>query len=94
MPAGPVTFAITNSGYVPHELVVLQTSVPQDQLPLSSTDPKQVQEPGLLGQAQNIAVGATATLKLTLAGGPYDLICNIDGHYKDGMHTALTVTGS
>lgn len=94
MPAGPVTFSITNSGYVPHDLVVLQTSIPQDQLPLSPTNPKQVQEPGLAGQAMNIAVGASANLVLTLGAGPYVLICNMDNHYKNGMHTGLTVTGS
>jgi uncharacterized cupredoxin-like copper-binding protein len=94
VPAGPVTFSIVNTGYLPHELIVLQTSVPQDQLPLSTSDPKMVQTPGQVGAASNIAPGATATLSLNLAAGPYVLICNIENHYKDGMHVALTVGGS
>jgi uncharacterized cupredoxin-like copper-binding protein len=90
-PAGPVTFSIANTGFIPHELIVLQTSIPQDQLPLSPTDPKTVQTPGQVGIASNIAAGASATLTLTLGAGPYDLICNIQSHYKDGMHTGLTI---
>ena len=91
-PAGPVTFVIKNVGYVTHELVVLQTSIPQDQLPVDPTNSKLVQQPGVVGQASNIAVGATATLTLTLAAGPYDLICNLANHYHDGMHVGFTVT--
>lgn len=94
VPAGPVTFSIVNTGYLTHELVVLQTSIAQDQLPLSTTDPKMVQTPGQVGAASNIAAGATATLTLNLSAGPYVLICNIENHYKDGMHTAFTVGGS
>jgi uncharacterized cupredoxin-like copper-binding protein len=93
-PAGAVTFAIVNAGVIPHELIVLQTSIPQDQLPLSTTDPKMVQTPGQVGVASNIAAGASATLTLTLGAGPYDLICNIESHYKDGMHTGFAVTAA
>ena len=88
------SFAIVNAGVIPHELIVLQTSIPQDQLPLSPTNPKMVQTPGQVGIASNIAAGASATLTLTLGAGPYDLICNIESHYKDGMHTGFTVTAA
>lgn len=91
-PAGPVTFVIKNAGYVTHELIVLQTSIPQDQLPLDPTNPKIVQTPGSIWSSGNIAIGATVTQTLTLAAGPYDLICNIANHYHDGMHAGFTVT--
>jgi len=36
--------------------------------------------------------GKTGTLKLKLDPGKYQLLCNIAGHYKNGMYTPLIVT--
>jgi uncharacterized cupredoxin-like copper-binding protein len=91
-PGGAITFKITNTGFVAHELVVLQTSIPQDQLPPDPSNPKIVQQPGYVGMAGNIAANTSATLTLTLPAGPYVLICNMPNHYKDGMHIGFTVT--
>lgn len=91
-PAGAITFTITNTGYVAHELVVLQTSIAQDQLPPDPANVKIVQQPGSVGIASNIAANASTTLTLTLAAGAYVLICNMPNHYRDGMHVGFTVT--
>ena len=42
-------------------------------------------------EVEDIAVGATESLTLTLEAGNYVVICNIPGHYLAGMHAALTV---
>ena len=38
-------------------------------------------------------MGSSQDLKVNLAAGKYVLICNLPAHYKQGMHTAFTVTG-
>ncbi len=38
-----------------------------------------------------LGVGASASATFNLAPGKYVLICNIRGHYKDGMFTAFQV---
>jgi uncharacterized cupredoxin-like copper-binding protein len=89
--SGPVTFAIKNSGSVIHELVLLKTDVPQDQIPVDPSKPGMVSQPGFLGQTGTLAPGATTTLSLTLASGKYVLLCNQPAHYLIGMHTGFTV---
>jgi len=42
----------------------------------------------------NVAVGTTKLFHTALAAGHYVLVCNLPGHYKLGMHTAFTVTGT
>ena len=42
----------------------------------------------------NVAVGTTKLFHAALAAGNYVLVCNLPGHYKAGMHTAFTVTGT
>ena len=36
--------------------------------------------------------GTTGTVTLKLDAGNYQLLCNIAGHYKNGMYTQLTVS--
>lgn len=91
VPSGTVTFAVSNRGSVIHELVLLKTDQPQNQLPADPTKPAEVQEPGYLGKTQLLAPGASGTLMLALPPGSYVLICNQPAHYLVGMHTAFTV---
>lgn len=91
VPAGTVTFSVSNKGSVVHDLVVLKTDQPQNQLPNDPTAPAEVQEPGFMGKVQMIGPGATGTLALGLGPGSYVLICNQPAHYLIGMHTSFTV---
>jgi uncharacterized cupredoxin-like copper-binding protein len=87
-PAGTVTFSITNGGKIAHEFVVLKTDASAAGVP---TQNGQASEHGDLGEAEDIAPGATKTLALKLAPGHYALVCNIPGHYLAGMHADFTI---
>jgi uncharacterized cupredoxin-like copper-binding protein len=100
-PAGIVSFKVTNSGYLRHELVVLP--LPPGQAPgtRAVTADGQVDESGSLGEAsatcaagegQGIAAGSTGWLSLHLPVGRYELLCNLPGHYAAGMYAELDVT--
>lgn len=89
--AGSVTFSVKNSGKEVHELAVLKTDIAQDQLKARANDPTKVEEPGNLGEIEDIDPAATKELTLTLTPGAYVLVCNIAGHYTSGMHVAFTV---
>jgi uncharacterized cupredoxin-like copper-binding protein len=92
VPAGAVTFKISNGGTTNHEFVVLQTATPQNALPPDPANPATALESGLIGKVENLAPQATGTLTVTLGAGSYVLICNNPAHYGAlGMHTALSV---
>jgi uncharacterized cupredoxin-like copper-binding protein len=88
--AGSVTFNIKNSGTIVHEFVVVRTNLAANVLPVSGAV---VSEEGLevMGEAEDIAVGATVPLVLTLPAAHYVVFCNIEGHYAAGMRADLTV---
>ena len=99
--AGNVTFQVTNTGPEDvHEFVILKTDLDPGALPTDETGA--VTEDGggidLLGEIEDIAVGATAELTVPLAAGKYVLLCNIydeteqEAHFKLGMRTGFTVT--
>ena len=88
--AGTVTFAVKNSGKLPHEMVVIKTD--KAAASLGPADSKgQVAETGSQGETGDVAAGGAKTLKLNLTAGHYALICNIAGHYAAGMHQDFTV---
>jgi uncharacterized cupredoxin-like copper-binding protein len=93
-PAGDVTFEVTNDAAQIHEFVVLQTDLAADALPTDDAgDVNEAGDPGivLVDEIEDIEGGATPTLAVTLDAGSYVLICNLPGHYSQGMHTAFTV---
>ncbi len=86
-PAGQVTFNVKNAGALPHEMVVLKTKKPADQLGTGSTVP----ETGKVGETGDMPAKSSKTLKLKLAAGHYALICNVPGHYAAGMYADFNV---
>ncbi len=92
IPAGSVTFTVTNGGTTNHEFVVLQTNAAQGALPMDPANPNTAAETGFLGKVPNLAPHATGQLTLTLGAGNYVVICNNPAHYMAlGMHAALSV---
>jgi uncharacterized cupredoxin-like copper-binding protein len=101
-PAGDVTFAVTNTGPEDtHEFVVFKTDLEPDALPTASDGSVDEEGEGveLIDEIEDIAVGDSPTLTVSLEAGSYVLICNIveeEGdetivHYQQGMRTGFTV---
>jgi uncharacterized cupredoxin-like copper-binding protein len=87
---GPVTFNFENTGNRKHEMVVLKTDTPFDQLVVAADN--RVSEDDSVGEIGETDAGKKATVTLDLAPGKYVLVCNIEKHYTQGMKVAFTVT--
>lgn len=93
VPAGPVTFTVTNEGPSVHELVVFKTDIDPAELPTNANGAvEEGEELDPVDEIEGIANGAESSLELDLEAGSYVLVCNIPGHYRGGMRTAFTVT--
>ena len=92
--AGEVTFDVTNDAEQTHEFVVFRTDLAPDQLPTGEGG--DVDEAGegveLVDEIEDIEGGSTQSLAVNLDAGSYVLICNIPGHYAQGMHAGFTVS--
>jgi uncharacterized cupredoxin-like copper-binding protein len=89
--SGNVTFNISNEGPSEHEFVVIQSELAPDALPVKDGEVEE-DKVEAVGEQESIAPSTTATLTLDLDAGSYVVICNLPGHYEQGMHTGLTVT--
>ena len=91
--AGDVIFRIANlKGQVLHQLLIVQTDTPANQLPLGANGQVDESALKLAGRVDQVDVGQLATLTAHLTPSHYVLLCNIVGHYQLGMHTDFTVT--
>ena len=101
-PAGDVTFTVTNTGPEDtHEFVVFKTDLAADALPTAPDGSVDEEGEGveLIDEIEDIAVGDTPTLRVSLDAASYVFICNIvedEGdetivHYQQGMRTGFTV---
>ena len=99
--AGQVTLLLQNSGWRVHELVVLPLAEGQDVGARVSGAGGKVDEADSVGEASNdcaagsgegVASGSAGWVTLTLAPGRYELVCNLENHYADGMYQELVVT--
>ncbi len=92
---GSVRFVAYNRGSLDHELVIVRTDLPFDQLPVSREDTveegDQVQVVAEI-EPDELRPGNSAATTVRLAEGRYALICNIAGHYRLGMRQSFTVT--
>ena len=98
--AGDVTFKVTNEGPDDqHEFVVIKTDLRPGNLPTKNNG--SVDEDGegieVIDELEEMDVGATDELTVSLQPGAYVLICNVydaeenEAHYQEGMRTAFTV---
>lgn len=99
-PAGEITFVAVNEGPDDvHEFVIIKTDLDPADLPTDATGA--VDEAGegieVIDAIEEIAVGESAEVTVTLEAGNYVLICNTyteseqHAHYAMGMRTAFTV---
>ena len=102
-PAGDVTFVVKNAGTIDHEMLVLTTPPPFDQIPVAdagdppapaTTGANKIDEANSLGETgdPNLKPGTTRTFTVkNMTAGTYALVCNIADHYMKGMRAAFTV---
>lgn len=90
VPAGPVTFAVTNTGKIKHQFTIIRTDKPAASV-LSKHNPDD-DIPGARGEISSLAPGATKQLVIkNLKPGHYALVCALPGHYQAGMYADFTV---
>jgi uncharacterized cupredoxin-like copper-binding protein len=78
--AGSVTLNVRNDGQFKHELVVIKgTFATLPKTSSGSVDTSALPAGAVVGEADDIASGASATLKVDLTAGDYTLVCNITG---------------
>ncbi len=95
IPAGQVQFQLRNLANMQHEFVVFKTDLASPNLPVQNGQVVET-SPQLnkMGEQDQYPGGESRTLTLTLQPGHYVAICNIVGHYQQGMHIDFWVTGS
>ena len=100
VPAGRVSFAVSNTGVLVHELVVLPLPTDGPGTLPTGTDGK-IDESQNLGEASRscgagrgdgIAPGSTGWTTVNLKAGRYEVVCDQPWHYAAGMFDVLTVT--
>src|SRR6476661_1879310 len=102
VPAGHVTFHVSNIGEDMHEFLVIRTDLPPDGLPTNADGSYMEDGPGtdLLDEIDLVPSGESRDLQIDLTPGKYVLICNmvhmedngeVEVHYQLGMRTAFTV---
>ena len=94
--AGRHTFAYTNDGSVPHELLLFRTDLPANALPLRTdgdVDEESAQLHSVADSGNQTAPGGSKSVptKEPLTPGHYVAVCNLAGHYHLGMRLNVTV---
>jgi uncharacterized cupredoxin-like copper-binding protein len=102
--AGSVTFDVENVGPDDlHEFVVVRTDFPASDLPTGEDGAFDEEADGVevIGEIEDLEVGATGSLTLDLEPGHYALVCNLveeeddgelESHYQMGMWIDFEVT--
>jgi len=93
--AGTVRLAVVNADRVVHDVVLLRTDRPIDELPtvgirIAEDDPAIE----VLARTPRLDPGQAGQLAAELAPGRYVLVCTVPHHYvREAMAATLTVTG-
>jgi uncharacterized cupredoxin-like copper-binding protein len=91
-PAGNITFEVHNDGTIQHSFYVVKTDLDQASLPLDGTKvDENATGVDFVDEIDDFDAGTIKTLSVDLDAGHYVLICNIAGHYTQGMHAAFDV---
>jgi uncharacterized cupredoxin-like copper-binding protein len=101
VPAGQISLVVSNMGWRTHELVVLPLATGAAAGARVPDADGKVDETGSLAEVSNscgegtgdgIASGTAGWTTVTLPPGRYELLCNLQNHYANGMHQTLIVT--
>jgi uncharacterized cupredoxin-like copper-binding protein len=91
--AGQVTFQASNTGALPHELIIIKTNTAPDALPVSGAVVDEAAAGEKIGEISESQLpgGGQAQGTFAVTAGSYVLICNIPAHYQAGMRTGFQV---
>jgi uncharacterized cupredoxin-like copper-binding protein len=88
--AGSITFGATNDGSQTHEIEIFSGDVDPSTLPVednvASTEGLE-----LVDEIEDIAPGSSADLTVDLEAGTYVIMCNLPGHFAQGMYATFEV---
>ena len=90
VPAGSVTFDVTNAGSVEHEFVILRTDIAPGALPANAEQAGKAAEIGHVDEIDPVTGTKSVTVD-KMRPGFYILVCNKPGHYAAGMFASLYV---
>jgi uncharacterized cupredoxin-like copper-binding protein len=90
--AGDITFTITNEGPSTHEFVIIRSDEDPGSLEVGNDGTVPEDTLDVVDEQEEIAPNTSPTLTTNLAAGSYIFICNLPGHYAQGMHAGFTVT--
>jgi uncharacterized cupredoxin-like copper-binding protein len=91
--AGEITLGAVNEGTVTHEfeVFVVPEGVDANALPQEGNTVPADEMMEAVDEVEDIAPGTSANLTLALGPGTYAVLCNLPGHYANGMHATFTV---
>src|SRR5690606_18688110 len=91
-PAGSVSFNIANGGDLTHDFIVLTTDLDPGNLPQDATARVEIDGDTVtrVDGVEQIPTNEADTLTAELPQGDYVIICNVAGHYEQGMYTTFT----
>jgi uncharacterized cupredoxin-like copper-binding protein len=86
VPAGKVTFKVTNDATDQvHEFVVVSSDAKALDLPRDAEGKADENAVAPVDEVEDIAIGESKELTVDLKPGHYILLCNLPGHYGQGM---------
>lgn len=88
--AGKLRVTLDNQGKIVHELILLKTSAAPGSLKVGADG--RVSEKASVGEVSETKGGVSRSTTFDLKPGRYVYVCNLPGHYKDGMYGELTVS--
>ena len=94
IPAGRVTFQVTNNGPSTHEFNVDRTNLAAAALPIDPSGLLVAEDSPALhreGSVESAGIASVHHLTLNLAPGSYVVYCDLEGHYLSGMHVLIHV---
>ena len=92
IPAGKITFKVSNTDVVTHETLIIHAQNKGYELPydfsISRVFESKIDKPG---EVPDIQPGTSGEVTLDLPPGRYVLICNLTAHFQAGMHAMINV---
>jgi uncharacterized cupredoxin-like copper-binding protein len=91
---GTYTYLLFNAGTLQHEVLVFDPTLPENALPVDADGKLSEDAPGMnkISDGDNISPGESQARTIDLTKpGRYLFVCNLPGHYKNGMYTWVTV---